>query len=251
MSYILDALKKSQQERQLGKVPTVDASQLDMEPRQPAPTRWVYSAVVLAVTAIIVAAYGVLDNKSPAPMASAPTAPFSASPREHDRAAAASAARHHHTDKPAVSAAGSQAPTPEALSAEIGIDTNKLRPGPVPFELFGAEIPGEPKTEAMPTAAVAALPAGREDPDSGSLVSAELETAVPLLRQLSSEFRQTVPAMSLDVHVYRAKPESRFVLINETLYREGEQTSEGPVVEEIAPDGAILSYQGTLFRLGT
>ncbi len=251
MSYILDALRKSQQERQLGKVPTIDASQLDMEPRHPAPTRWVYSAVVLAVAAIIVAAYGVLDNSSPAPTASPLTAPSSEALRELNQAAATPAARRPHGDGPAVPAAGSHAPTPEALSAEIGIDTNKLRPGPVPFELFGAEVPGEPKAEAMPATAVAALSASREAPDPASLVSAELDTAVPLLRQLSSEFRQTVPTMSLDVHVYRAKPESRFVLINETLYREGEQTSEGPVVEEIAPDGAILSYQGTLFRLGT
>jgi len=57
--------------------------------------------------------------------------------------------------------------------------------------------------------------------------------------------------VSLNVHVYQASPTRRFALINETVCRQGEHTAEGPLVDEVAPDGVILSYRGKLFRLGS
>ena len=64
MSYILDALKKSQHERQLGKVPTLDTSQTEVEQHRGEPTRWIYSAIVLALAAILVAGYGIVDRRT-------------------------------------------------------------------------------------------------------------------------------------------------------------------------------------------
>ena len=119
------------------------------------------------------------------------------------------------------------------------------------FELFGAEAPtptpaASPKQYSEMTSGIA-----MKHEETSSVPITEVDAAIPLLRQLSPEFRQSVPPMSLDVHVYRESPARRFVLINETMYRQGEHTAEGLVVEEIAPDGVILSYRGKLFRLGT
>ncbi|MBK1719328.1 general secretion pathway protein GspB [Thiocystis violacea] len=58
MSYILEALKKSQQERELGQVPTLDASALFTEDKEPVPTNhWALLAVGLACLAVVIALY--------------------------------------------------------------------------------------------------------------------------------------------------------------------------------------------------
>ncbi|NEX19056.1 GspB domain-containing protein [Thiorhodococcus mannitoliphagus] len=58
MSYILEALKKSQQERELGQVPTLDASGLFVEDKQPVSHNyWVFLAVGLAALAVVIALY--------------------------------------------------------------------------------------------------------------------------------------------------------------------------------------------------
>ena len=44
-------------------------------------------------------------------------------------------------------------------------------------------------------------------------------------------------------------PEDRFVFINMSKQREKSQLSEGPIVEEITPEGVILEYSGTRFLL--
>ena len=53
----------------------------------------------------------------------------------------------------------------------------------------------------------------------------------------------------MDIHVYSDQPDKRFVLINSRRYREGEQLSEGPLVEAITREGAVLRYEGQRFLL--
>jgi general secretion pathway protein B len=69
MSYILEALKKSQQERELGRVPTLDTSGMFGEDKEPAPTsHWGLLAVGLAAVAVVIALYAVLRTPQPLPM---------------------------------------------------------------------------------------------------------------------------------------------------------------------------------------
>ena len=39
------------------------------------------------------------------------------------------------------------------------------------------------------------------------------------------------------------------MFVNSRKYREGDALQEGPVVEQITPDGAVLSFRGSRFRL--
>jgi len=107
---------------------------------------------------------------------------------------------------------------------------------------------------------------------------ARQETPVPVVPQPESEGRETptlqtneragsdaftlptflevvangtieLPDLHLDIHVFSEVPEDRFVFINMSKQREHTQLGEGPVVEEITPDGVVLSYQGTRFLL--
>ena len=65
----------------------------------------------------------------------------------------------------------------------------------------------------------------------------------------SSLFDQLQGNLRMDVHVYAAEPDNRFILVNLAKYHEGEQMNEGPVVEEITLEGVILNFNGERFLL--
>lgn len=69
MSYILEALKKSQQERELGRVPTLDTSGMFSEDKEPVSgSHWGLLAVGLAAVAVVIALYAVLRTPAPVPV---------------------------------------------------------------------------------------------------------------------------------------------------------------------------------------
>ncbi|MCI0548242.1 MAG: general secretion pathway protein GspB [Candidatus Rokubacteria bacterium] len=55
--------------------------------------------------------------------------------------------------------------------------------------------------------------------------------------------------MKLDVLVYADRPADRMVFVNGRKYTEGQRTEEGAVIEEITPDGALISHDGRRFLL--
>ena len=72
--------------------------------------------------------------------------------------------------------------------------------------------------------------------------------AVPLYNDVSSS--ASLPSLRLDLHVYAATPQERFVMINMHKLHEGDlMTAEGVRVESITPYGAVLSRNGTKFLL--
>jgi hypothetical protein len=70
---------------------------------------------------------------------------------------------------------------------------------------------------------------------------------LPSINELNVNGR--LPEMHIDLHVYAAQASERFVSINGRRYREGDTLAEGPVLERIRRDGAVLDYQGTRFLL--
>ena len=58
-----------------------------------------------------------------------------------------------------------------------------------------------------------------------------------------------VPEMHIDLHVYSTNPQDRFVFINGSKYVEGAMLAEGPRLQRIAPNGAVLVYLGHRFLL--
>jgi general secretion pathway protein B len=72
-------------------------------------------------------------------------------------------------------------------------------------------------------------------------------TAMPNADEVTA--RGGVAALHLDLHVYATQPQQRFIFVNSRKYREGDTLAEGPVVEQITPDGAVLNFQGSRFKL--
>ena len=72
---------------------------------------------------------------------------------------------------------------------------------------------------------------------------------VPLYQDAAVVPGTHIPPLRLDLHVYAARPEERFVMINMKKLREGDTLPEGVRVESITPEGAVLSYSGSRFLL--
>jgi general secretion pathway protein B len=74
-------------------------------------------------------------------------------------------------------------------------------------------------------------------------------TRLPSFQDLQLRGELSLAPMHLDIHVYSDNPSERFVFINMRKYKEGDKTSEGPVVERIDTAGAVLGHQGRRFLL--
>jgi general secretion pathway protein B len=72
---------------------------------------------------------------------------------------------------------------------------------------------------------------------------------IPLFKDLPYNFRSSAPKMSINVFMYAAKPEDRFVVLNMTKYKAGQTTKDSVEIREIRPDGIIASYGGEVFRI--
>lgn len=75
------------------------------------------------------------------------------------------------------------------------------------------------------------------------------EDLYPSILEVRASGMSNLPELHLDIHVYSAEPKDRFVFINMAKLHEGSQLAEGPVVSEITPDGVVLRHQGQLFLL--
>ena len=70
------------------------------------------------------------------------------------------------------------------------------------------------------------------------------------LRELPPAIKSSLPALKISAHYYTAEPQARFTRINELNLKEGQVLAPGVKLEEITPEGVVLSYQGYRFRMG-
>jgi general secretion pathway protein B len=234
MSYILDALKKSDQQRQRGATPTLQTAQSIEPPRQ---TRraWLYPTLALAVAAIafalgslrpwrteavVVAAPGELPVAAPVASPAAPPA-VASSPQTPPAAPNTAATQTTAAKEPARIA--SVEPPPRAMPA---------RPPALP-----GDAPAAQKAAAPPASA-----AVKDDKTPDDKVVA--------LADLPASLRAELPPMNITVHAYSRTPKDRLVGVNDKLLREGDTLTPDLVLERITPDGMIFSYKGSRFQRG-
>jgi general secretion pathway protein B len=71
----------------------------------------------------------------------------------------------------------------------------------------------------------------------------------PLLQQMPQDFQRSLPSLAVTIHVYSHDESQRILFINNREYRRGSQVEGGIRVEDIVPDGAVLSLRGERFKL--
>ncbi|HEX5788293.1 MAG TPA: general secretion pathway protein GspB [Woeseiaceae bacterium] len=230
MSFILDALRKSESERQ-----QQQAAEFATVPSGAAATtapRWLWLLGLLLVLNLVVLAVFLLRGE----------------PAGKAAGTAASDAPVTADSPPAVTRAGSpadasaqppaRAPAREAAASfsERLADVRESRPD-------SAAAPAESPAGSGRTA-----PPAPRDTATTAAVRPGVAT-VPSLEQLQLEGAVDLPPLHLDLHVYNEAAGRRFVSINMQKYRENERLSEGPLVREITREGVVLEHDGHLFAL--
>jgi Type II secretion system protein B len=75
------------------------------------------------------------------------------------------------------------------------------------------------------------------------------DSGLMLYQDVATTPGANLPQLRLDLHVYAAKPQDRFALVNMHKVREGDSLQDGVHVEAITPDGVVMSHNGTKFLL--
>ena len=70
------------------------------------------------------------------------------------------------------------------------------------------------------------------------------------IQELPPSLRQKLPDFSFSVFLYSDEPASRTVRVNGVMMKEGQYVAPGLKLEEIIPDGVIFSYMNYRFRVG-
>lgn len=226
MSYILDALRKSDQKRRQGAAPSLaSVAILGEQTRRPTLLWFAFLAVALLIAGILIGWW------RPWQAVQSPASPVLAVEQP--------AVRTRETRSVPVEPryrASSPAPA-QALAAPVQ--------APVPAASASAAKPPQTAAAATePAAPLATKPSGAEP----GLAMAEPK--VLARADLPPAIQQEIPKMVVALHAYSSKPESRLVSVNDQLLHEGEALTPGLVLEEITPDGMVFSYKGYRFRHG-
>jgi len=95
------------------------------------------------------------------------------------------------------------------------------------------------KKKVEPANETAIQPTRKTEPAPAS------NTEVVLLRDLSESERRSLPDLEMSAHFYSSNRSRRFIFIGSLSYSEGDSIGpNGPVVEEITPEGAIINNNG-------
>jgi len=209
MSFILDALKKSENERQ--QQSSAELSGVPTSPGAPSVPRWIWVAGILLVINLTVLTGLLLKSGTP--------------------------------PSPAAETVGEKVPdlaaveTPSSPSFEEQVAAARLSPPQQQENGRIATAAEEPRETVRPVVI---------SQDPSAIPSADL---YPSIQEYRASGTTNLPELHLDIHVYSPEPKDRFVFINMTKLHEGSKLDEGPLVTEITPTGVVLEYQGQHFLL--
>ncbi|HEY8102548.1 MAG TPA: general secretion pathway protein GspB [Burkholderiaceae bacterium] len=256
MSYILDALKKADSERQHGKTPDIYSHQPNNDTLEKEESAWSKPIIWFLLIAVIMLLVAVIFFNSgphtqpaviltpaqvaPLPITTAvpiaPTvqnAPTSPTPV----AEAVMAAQPATPPAPPIAAVESPAPVVAASAEPI-----KLQPSPK------LTIPASTEKHEKHHASASASSATKKTSLTKETDLA-VETVSTTFRDLPLNIQNEIPTVTVGGYIYSAKREECQLLINKLILHEGEQVAPGLMLERMMPHSAILNYKGYRYRI--
>ena len=225
MSFILDALKKSETDRQEKSAPDISDVPTATPQAKSGMGAW-YLVGLLSLAVVALLALLLRPTEGPAPIVSQPlaiperdTAPTVRETRRIAAAAQQDAERRALEQQPASQPSTAPSPEPAAMSLA-------------------------PRATSEPEQPVAA----QTPPPTAESPATNTETLLTF-NDLRATGSLDLPDLHIDLHVYSETPGDRFVFINMNQYRENAVLSEGPRLREITTEGVLLEYVGTTFLL--
>ncbi|PIW49816.1 MAG: hypothetical protein COW18_04745 [Zetaproteobacteria bacterium CG12_big_fil_rev_8_21_14_0_65_54_13] len=229
MSYILDALNRSEEKRNAQRHADsgISAKSTHPHPGRGKPWLMMLLAALLLSGGLILSRLMSADEQQPAiaiPPAVAPHTPASSPVTGATKTPAKSSDKNKWPRKQLGPAAVAAAPVPAADTPLIQY-TDK-------------------EAEQLPAAEVS------QDVEASPPQEGDTYANIPDRSRLSAAQQAALPPIQIEGHIYDKTPAARMVIINNQLLREGQSCGNGLTLEEITPDGVILSHNGTAFHLG-
>jgi len=235
MSYILDALRKADADRERGHVPNIHAQTVlpGAAPvgaaRGPRIGLWIALGALLLVTAVgltwwLVGGSAQRDLPPSAAAARPAPTPAAAMPAPVPMTAASA-------DAPKA-AAPAAASTPAAHAATP-------KPKPKPAAVPAAALPKTPTpataTDASPTPAQIPGAATTTGPHAGKIYA---------IAELPEDIRRQLPPVSVGGSMYSPVPANRILIVNGQVLHEGERVTPEVVLEQVRVKAAVLNFKG-------
>jgi general secretion pathway protein B len=218
MSYILDALRRADAERERGTVPSLHTQQFGVLPGDDeAPPR---SRLLIGTIALLVLALGGMlawnffggSEPPPRPVAQAVAPPPGVAP-------------------PPVFAPQSLASASAGLPASAATATAMATSPPRPL----------PRPAARREVAPATPPSSPTAPASDRIYS---------LAELPEAIRRELPKLAYGGGSYSGDKASRLAFLNGQVFHEGDTIAPGLVLKQVKQKGVILAYKGYRFEIG-
>lgn len=223
MSFILDALRKSEHERQRSAVPGL--SQVPLATPQPQLPRWALAVMaVLAASLLVLGGAWWQSTRAPAQVAATP-------PTVEREVELPPPLQRAAPQQAAPSRLPSTEPAPSLAAAAASVSGG-----------------GDQVTQTLsPPRAVTLSGAGPSLPSDAPALRNDAP-ALPSAASLAAE-GIVVPTLRLELHAYSERPRDRFAFINGRKYVEGDRLAEGPQLVAIEPAGAVLTHAGRRFMI--
>ncbi len=265
MSYILDALKKSDQQR--SRI-TMSYEAPTYTPKEtPGTSRYGIPLILLAIA--LATGWFFIHFQQPAIHQALPSAPEPIPETISPTAQAPLMKADHHkgnirTSSPRQSQLANGAPgvsriplaDRHANHVPINMpESNTIMPNTMKQRITTSDqIPVfKPITPVSPVsranAQLTEMPDIPDMPDNHAQVSAA-ESDIGSLKDLPVSVQQSLPPINIEGHIYDDNPAARMVIINGKIRREKQSLGAMLRLEEITPNGVILSYQGHVFHMG-
>ena len=232
MSYILDALRKADAERDRGNVPGIHAQPSfagGLPGRsQPAPKPWLWlGAGALAVAVIAAIAW------------------FFVAPSSRGAAEAGAPAN------PSAPQALAPAAMPPAPMAPPPVGAAPVAPAPPP-RLAAAPAPAAVRKPKPPAGSLPTLP----NPAAPKVATAPADTQpaatgerIYTLNELPEDIRRQLPNIVVGGSMYSSRPADRILILNGQVAHEGDKIGNDLVLQQIRLKSAVLNFKGYRYAL--
>lgn len=221
MSYILEALKKAESERERGVVPglgSVPANYATYISYGNSSKPW--WLVVLALGVLLALVAGIWAWRQPIPLSTPRTEAAQSTPAPAAPAGSA-ALRAAHPGKAALPASASSAATLPAKGSSL------------PGVAQSAPLPAsEPAPKSLPSSALRGVPG-----------------TAPLLSELPDSLRRQIPPLAISGAIYSDSPAESSLIVNDQVLGKGSLVAPDVRLEDISATSAVFSYKGQRFRL--
>ena len=253
MSYILDALKKSEKERKRGSVPDIMTVQDIQTPGTKKRPLWILLILVLLLLNVVVLIWV-------SPWKSKKTQTVSDPASDKQIVAKSQNTSSHELSKTENNKVSTiqdgKTKKIQLADSKISSDNkNTLQPS--------KKVNASNETKAIPETkikreAFSTTPLKKEEasdvvsetkPDDSHLPP-PLPNKIYHMSELPQSLQQKLPAFAISTFLYSEDPGSRSVRINGQMMREGQYLSAGLKLEEIMQNGMIFSYQNYRFQVG-